>query len=887
MSFGTCSVRKMALLAVCATAFGVTVSSGARAASWVRDRTTPHLFDLVVIDRTGEPGWLFGREDVQGDGLDTFAPAERAIDLRSGYSATDEQRLWLRAYVSSTSAPDASLRVYVFIDSDDDRETGGSAAAPEIDAAFDVVDARGGYDAVIGMQGGTALGGVWSWDAEAGAYAPLDLGPLAALAESGVDTDPLRVFDATHGYLQVALDLARLGIAPRCNANLLWRSATTDDGASDLDVGELAPCGYVDADENHVSDALEVQAACERDEQCPADGLCVEQRCLYPGYCQADADCTSDERCGTDGICRATGGGSCSAEGSCAAGLVCADTNECRVCSGDTSCEDGERCAASGRCVDRSSRSGSGGVTEEGGVSLAPGQEVQGGAGTCGLSPPLAGRGWRVLAASLLLGLLWAVRRRRGAALLLVLFLISPELRADVDAERFKPAVTHDGWINAEGSAVRHPDDAWAFGAFVNYAYHPLVIADADESLVDPIVAGRLGLDLLGSVSLSERFALGLGLPVFLQHGDADLSRVGLGDLRLVPKLELVSDVEDGLGLALAAEVRAPTHSGDFAGGARAFSVFPKVILDHRFPGGLRIGANAGVILRKEENFLNVTSGNELAYAAAVGYRFGGLSGRTELGVELNGGVNLEEADDEETALEALGFLRHALGPEWELKGGAGAGVLEGYGVPTWRIFLGVSFTPTSHDRDHDGAPDSKDQCPEFAEDRDGVQDTDGCPEEDPDADRDGVSDEYDECPTTPETINGIQDTDGCPDAGDRRVVFDDGEFTVLDTIRFNSGSSEVHMSAYTLLDQVALTLRASPEIEHIRIEGHTDDTGPREVNMALSQKRALAVKSYLVERGVSPRRLTVRSYGPDRPREVGTGSKARAENRRVEFIVE
>jgi outer membrane protein OmpA-like peptidoglycan-associated protein len=202
-------------------------------------------------------------------------------------------------------------------------------------------------------------------------------------------------------------------------------------------------------------------------------------------------------------------------------------------------------------------------------------------------------------------------------------------------------------------------------------------------------------------------------------------------------------------------------------------------------------------------------------------------------------------------------------------------------------VFVGVSFAPTSHDGDHDGVSDAEDQCAEFAEDRDGVLDADGCPEEDADGDRDGVSDTEDECPTTQETINGIEDQDGCPDAGERRVIFDDGEFTVLDTIRFNTGSSEVHTSAYPLLDQVALTLRASPEIQHIRIEGHTDDTGPREVNMALSEQRSRAVKHYLVQRGVSPRRLTLRSYGPDRPRETGTNSRARAQNRRVEFIIE
>ena len=199
----------------------------------------------------------------------------------------------------------------------------------------------------------------------------------------------------------------------------------------------------------------------------------------------------------------------------------------------------------------------------------------------------------------------------------------------------------------------------------------------------------------------------------------------------------------------------------------------------------------------------------------------------------------------------------------------------------------GRVFRPTSHDGDADGVSDSRDQCPEFPEDRDGVLDGDGCPEEDADGDHDGVSDEDDRCPTTPETINGNADDDGCPDSGERRVLFDDGEFVVLDTIRFATGSAHIEPSAHSLLDQVALTLRAHPELEHVRIEGHTDDTGPRDVNMALSQQRGLAVKRYLVELGVSPQRLIVRSYGPDRPRETGTDNRARARNRRVEFIVE
>lgn len=855
-------------------------------ATWTEPRTTPHLLDLVVIDRTGEQRWLFGPEDVAGDGIDRFEPAERGIDLRTAYAASDAGRLWLRAYVSYESAPPDDLRVFFFIDADHDVATGGSAVAPEIDVAFTRDTSPGGYDVVVGMQTGTALGGVWRWQRDPAAYAPLEQAPLDAVVESGTDVDPLSFLGARHGYLQVSLPADALAIRPGCDARLLVRG--TSDRGADLDVGVLGPCIAADGDRNRVGDLIEVTASdsCDRDDQCPASGMCVAGRCLFPSYCRADGDCDDGERCGESSICRAEGGATCAGPDTCAGGLVCDDDpGVCRACTDDASCASGERCAASGRCVDERSRSGSN-AGDGTGIVLDQGQEIQGGAGSCGLGAPVPRSAFALLG-FLGLAALGLARRRRAAPALALVLLLGADARAQVDAERLKPAVTHDGWVNAEGSAVRHPDDAWELGALLAYAYHPLIIADADGSLVETLIAGRAGLDLLGSVSFGERFALGLGLPLFMQHGEASPSRFGAGDLRVVPKLALTSDVSDGVGFALAAEVRAPTHGGDFSGGARGFAFFPKVIVDHRYPGGLRIGANIGVLLREDQDFLNLTSGDEFAYAAAASYRFGGLAGKTELGVELNGAVNLANAGDEEVALEALGFLRHALSPEWELKGGAGAGVLEGYGVPTWRVFIGATFTPTSHDQDYDGVPDSKDQCAEFAEDRDGVLDEDGCPEEDPDADQDGVSDDDDRCPTTKETINGFEDDDGCPDAGDRRVRFDDGELMVLDTIRFNTGSAEVHPSAHFLLDQVALTLRANPEIQHMRIEGHTDDTGPREVNMVLSQQRARAVKHYLVKRGVSPKRLTLKSYGPDKPRLPGTDDRARAGNRRVEFIVE
>lgn len=459
--------------------------------------------------------------------------------------------------------------------------------------------------------------------------------------------------------------------------------------------------------------------------------------------------------------------------------------------------------------------------------------------------------------------------------------------QTNVDAERFKPAVTYDGWVNTEGSAVRSTDDPWQFGAFLNYARNPLVVVDRNGDVTQKLVSGRMGMDLFASATIAGPFALGLDVPLYLfQSGDYSPTFGGLGDLRIVPKLRLLDD-RDSVGLALAAEVRAPTHTGDYSGGARNVVVIPKAILDHRFPGGIHIGFNVGALVREKTRLRNVTAGSEFAYAAALGYRFGGTEGKTEIGGELNGGLGFAQMDTEEVPLEGFLFVRHNPTPEWEIIGGPGIGILAGYGIPTFRVFVGVRYSPVSHDKDGDGISDSDDRCPDVAEDRDNDEDSDGCPEEDKDSDHDGVPDKDDQCPAAKETINGVKDDDGCPDTGDPRVVYEEGKFKVLDNVQFEHGSSEIKPESYSLLDQVALHIKANPEIKKVRVEGHTDDTGPHDINVRLSKQRAERVREYLVKKGVSPQRLSSEGYGPDKPLDSAKTDAARAKNRRVEFVVE
>jgi outer membrane protein OmpA-like peptidoglycan-associated protein len=481
------------------------------------------------------------------------------------------------------------------------------------------------------------------------------------------------------------------------------------------------------------------------------------------------------------------------------------------------------------------------------------------------------------------------MRVHRSVLLPAVVLLLAPRIATaqatNLDVERFKPAVTHDGFVNAEGSSVRYPEDPWELGAFVNYGFHPLVTVDGASNVTRKFVSGRMGLDLMASVTLADPFAIGLDLPVYLlQSGDYSPSFAGLGDVRLVPKLRLLDD-NKGFGLALVAELRAPTHTGDYAGGTRMVVFAPRLVADHRFRSGLRLGANVGATIREKTTFYNVDAGSEFAYSAALGYRLGGPDGATELGAELVGGVGLTASDREEVPLEAFPYFKYNPNDEWAIQGGPGIGILPGYGVPLFRVFFGVRYAPTSHDADHDGVPDDRDKCPNEPEDRDGIHDTDGCPEDD--EDNDGVGDKEDKCPSQKETINGFEDDDGCPDEGPAHVIVEKGQIRILENVHFKTGSKELDPRSHSILNQVALTMKANKSIRRVRVEGHTDETGTRERNLELSKERANTVREYLIARGVKPARLSSEGYGETRPLTSGKDPESLAKNRRVAFIVE
>lgn len=216
---------------------------------------------------------------------------------------------------------------------------------------------------------------------------------------------------------------------------------------------------------------------------------------------------------------------------------------------------------------------------------------------------------------------------------------------------------------------------------------------------------------------------------------------------------------------------------------------------------------------------------------------------------------------------------------------------------------------PDDQDTDGDGITDVADTCPLEPEDRDGTLDEDGCP--DLDDDLDGILDVDDRCRAEPEDRDGWQDADGCPetdndndgfpDVTDRCPnepgieaeqgcprVYRDVEVTsegivIHQQIFFETNRAVIRPISFPILDTVAQVLRDYPDIT-IEVQGHTDSRGSDAHNLRLSQARADAVREYLIRAGIAPHRLTARGYGETMPIESNATREGRDMNRRVEF---
>ena len=168
-------------------------------------------------------------------------------------------------------------------------------------------------------------------------------------------------------------------------------------------------------------------------------------------------------------------------------------------------------------------------------------------------------------------------------------------------------------------------------------------------------------------------------------------------------------------------------------------------------------------------------------------------------------------------------------------------------------------------DNDQDGVKDEDDRCPVEAEDKDNFEDSDGCPEDD--NDKDGFLDSADKCPNEAEVINGLTDDDGCPDQGGKMLARFDGRRIVFTSEpKFGRGNT-IGKTAKPHLEQAALHMRAHREVKTWRLVVATKKQRRAKDPRRYATERAVKIKAFLVERGISAESIEPMGAVSDRDR--------------------
>ena len=142
------------------------------------------------------------------------------------------------------------------------------------------------------------------------------------------------------------------------------------------------------------------------------------------------------------------------------------------------------------------------------------------------------------------------------------------------------------------------------------------------------------------------------------------------------------------------------------------------------------------------------------------------------------------------------------------------------------------------------------------------------------DSDKDGVFDDKDKCPGTPAGTR--VNKDGCPLAVCKKITLD---------LHFDFDKAEIKPVDFDQLKNVAAEMK-NFDTATVALEGHTDSKGSDSYNLKLSQRRAEAVRKYLIEKqGVSAARLTAKGFGEAKPVSTNATDEGRAKNRRVEAV--
>ena len=469
------------------------------------------------------------------------------------------------------------------------------------------------------------------------------------------------------------------------------------------------------------------------------------------------------------------------------------------------------------------------------------------------------------------------------------------QTRPQFDLNQFRPTeLATDGFAVSTADGQGH----LRFGVqvYFDYSRDPLELEVRNGPIPDqriPLVHAQLTGHLMWSLGLWKRLVVFMDLPyTFILDDDLSDAQTGflesigqgvlipagrgLGDLYVGARGVLYGDRDTIFELGAQATLTTNTASAsrpqqNYLGEPnRPPNIGGWFELLGTFNAGkiVRIPLNVGYKTSFQQEVPSLGIGNQLTFGAGLQVLLG--QQRFMLTVETFGrtaaSTGTGVGGSQETPVELLGGFKyfHRMGFALGLAGTGG--VTSGYGNPDWRLIGMLAYT--MRDRSAPMPMSTPPPPPPV--------------EEPPDRDGDRVPDPIDDCPDEP----GPVENQGCPE--EPVVVIENGQIEILDKIYFDFDSAKLQPRSRPVLDSVAKVINEHPEIAKIRVEGHTDSTGPEAYNMGLSQRRAESVVRYLITSGnVSRKRLAAKGFGETDPLIPGaTTEEDLARNRRVEFHI-
>lgn len=433
------------------------------------------------------------------------------------------------------------------------------------------------------------------------------------------------------------------------------------------------------------------------------------------------------------------------------------------------------------------------------------------------------------------------------------------------DVQVWQPVHDGSGAITTQGVQYLDTWD-WRAGLSYDYARSPLRLIGATGVLAPVLSAAETG-DVGFALGLPHRFTAEVDLP-FAHHriqnplaadGSNGLTETGVGDVRVNLKSAIFDGGDFLPGLGAGGGITAPTGNGTSWFGSNVLEGRVYGIAQERL-GPVMLVTNIGSHIRPKTA---TVWGKRVGSSLTVN---GGVVWNTPIWKLdlLADGYGAYAFRSKEAPLELGGGARRELIPGLVATVGANHGFGHALGTPTYRVYGMMTWDGSLGRKRH--SMDSLALAPTR---------------------KAGPS------PTPAPMIAKLQPlmepiATPLPLATPApMVVVTKQKLELSQSIFFALQLWDIQPQSFPILDEAARQLLAHTEIRRIRIEGHTDSTGSEFVNDSLSKLRAIAVKNYLVKRGVEEGRLEATGFGPHRPIATNKTKEGRALNRRVEFNIQ